>query len=163
MRSETKPNEAKRNQTKRNETKYNVVSFRSVSFRLISFRTLQVPYILWLFVLPTYSTWIKVYIYIYIVTSCPTYIHVKQKYKLWLFVRQGKKYRLWLLSCDFLSYGFCDFLSCDFLSVYRFNYHKSLMQIIVFHGRTWNFNKIDILFSYISSNKWDIIYTIHKW
>jgi hypothetical protein len=36
------------------------------------------------------------YIYIYIVTSCPTYIHVKQKYKLWLFVRQGKKYRLWL-------------------------------------------------------------------
>ena len=39
--------------------------------------------------------------YIYIVTFCPTYIHVKQKYKLWLFVlwlfvRQGKKYRLWL-------------------------------------------------------------------
>ena len=41
-------------------------------------------YILWLFVLPTYGTWIKVYIYI--VTFCPTYIHVKQKYKLWLFV-----------------------------------------------------------------------------
>jgi hypothetical protein len=35
-------------------------------------------------------------IYIYIVTFCPTYIHVKQKYKLWIFVRQGKKYRLWL-------------------------------------------------------------------
>ena len=38
---------------------------------------------------------------IHIVTFCPTYIHVKQKYKLWLlvlwlFVRQGKKYRLWL-------------------------------------------------------------------
>ena len=41
-------------------------------------------YILWLCVLPTYGTWIKVYIYI--VTLCPTYIHVKQKYKLWLFV-----------------------------------------------------------------------------
>jgi hypothetical protein len=40
-------------------------------------------YILWLFVLPTYGTWIKVYtmyVYIYIVTACPTYIHVKQKY-----------------------------------------------------------------------------------
>ena len=32
-----------------------------------------------------------------------------------------------------------------------------------FHGRTWNFNKINICFSYISSNKWDIIYTIHKY
>ena len=29
-------------------------------------------------------------------TFCPTYIHVKQKYKLLLFVRQGKKCRLWL-------------------------------------------------------------------
>ena len=27
-----------------------------------------------------------------------------------------------------------------------------------FHGRTWNFNKIVIWFSYTSSNKWDIIY-----
>jgi hypothetical protein len=52
-----------------------------------------------LFVLPTYGTWIKVYLYI--VTFCPTHIHVKEKYKLWLFVlwlfvRKGKTYRLWL-------------------------------------------------------------------
>ena len=81
-------------------------------------------YILWLFVLPTYGTWIKVYIYI--VTSCPTYIHVKQKYKLWLFVlglfvRQGKTYRLWLfvlwLFVLFLQYLKLWLFVCDFLSV----------------------------------------------
>ena len=56
-------------------------------------------YILWL--CPTYIRYMNQGLYIYIVISCPTYIHVKQKYKLWLFVpwlfvRQGRKYRLWL-------------------------------------------------------------------
>jgi hypothetical protein len=32
-----------------------------------------------------------------------------------------------------------------------------------FHWRTWIFNKINVWFLYISSNKWDIIYTIHKY
>jgi hypothetical protein len=52
-------------------------------------------------------------------------------------------------------------LSCDFLSVYRFNYHKSLMQIIVFHGSTWNFNKIDIWFSYILFFRLPFMYCIY--
>jgi hypothetical protein len=62
-------------------------------------------YILWLFVLPncTYGSWIKVYIYI--VTSCPTYTHVKQKYMLWPIVGQGKKYRLCLFVLWFFVLG----------------------------------------------------------
>jgi hypothetical protein len=63
---------------------YHTVTF-CPTYMYIPYMNLGV-YILWLFVLPTctYGSWIKVYIYI--VTSCPTYIHVKQKYKLWLFV-----------------------------------------------------------------------------
>ena len=80
-------------------------------------------YILWLFVLPTYGTWIKVYIYIYIVTFCPTYIHVKQNYKLLLFVRQGKKYRLWL------------FVRLPFRQRYVYREHKTTLSFSV--NREW--------------------------
>jgi hypothetical protein len=67
-RNQTKRSETKRNRLKRSETSFRFAWFRFVSFDFvsfgfvsISFRTLQVPYILWLFVLPTYGTWIKVY------------------------------------------------------------------------------------------------------
>ena len=171
-RNRTKRNEIKQNETKPNETKRNVTSFRFawfrfvsigfVSFHLISFRSVSFLFRFALYRYPTYCDFLcylhtvheSRYIYILWLLVLPTYMLSKNISCDFLSARVKN------IDCDFLS---CDFLTCDFLSVYRFNYHKSLMQIIVFHGSTWNFNKINIWFSYISSNKWDIIYTIHKW
>jgi hypothetical protein len=184
-RNETKSNKTKRNRTKRNETKRNITSFRFASLDFVSFRFDRFRFVSFRFVWFRFVSFGFVSFRFYfvshftgtlhIVTFCPTYIRYMNQgiyiYILWLLVLPTYMLskniscdflsaRVKNIDCDFLS---CDFLTCDFLSVYRFNYHKSLMQIIVFHGSTWNFNKIDIWFSYISSNKWDIIYTIHKW
>ena len=112
---------------------------------IVTFCSTYIPYmnlgvyILWLFVLPTYGTWIKVYIYI--ATFCPTYIHVKQKYKLWLFVLRV----LWLsvrlpkrkttfLKTWLIGYYLLESIACDWLFSLWIMYSS-----IHFYGRWLDF------------------------